>query len=124
MLEEFYEIHSEIAKSIDVSFKRYLYTELDWKLRLIGLVGPRGVGKTTLLLQYYKEHFDSPEKCLYISADNIKVAGLGLYEIAREFFKLGGEVLLIDEIHKYKNWTQELKNIYDSFPKNRIVISG
>lgn len=124
MLEELFEIHLETIKSTETSFHRYLYHELDFDSRLIGLIGARGVGKTTLLLQHYLENFSSPEECLYISADHIKVASLGLYEIAQAFFKMGGHTLLIDEIHKYPNWSQELKNIYDTFPKGKLCISG
>lgn len=124
MIEELFELHNEIIKSFDTAFKRYLYSRIDWDNRLIGIIGSRGVGKTTLLLQYYQDHFESPKDCLYISADNIVVSVNGLFNIAREFFKLDGKVLIIDEIHKYKNWSQELKNIYDSFPKARILISG
>lgn len=124
MLNELFEIQSEIAKSVDLSFKRSLYREIHWESRLISIMGARGVGKTTLLLQYYKEHFATPEACLYISADHIKVTALGLYEIANIFYKGGGQLLIIDEIHRYTNWAQELKNIYDSFPKLRIAISG
>jgi hypothetical protein len=76
------------------------------------------------MLQYYLENFETPEACLYISADNINVAEKGLYNIAEEFFKFGGASLLVDEVHKYPKWQQELKNIYDSFPSKRIIFSG
>jgi len=91
--------------------------------RLVGLIGQRGVGKTTLLLQYLKVHFQISE-FLYFSADDIYIADTTLYDIADEFASFGGKVLVIDEIHKYKNWAQEIKNIYDSFPDMRIRFSG
>lgn len=122
--DDFFEIQNEAASVINRNFTRYLFANITWDSRLIGIVGARGVGKTTLLLQHYKKEFQSPEECLYISADNILVAGLGLFEIGREFFKIGGKTLIIDEIHKYKNWSQELKNLYDSFPKGQFIISG
>ncbi len=124
MLEELFEIQIEAAASVDLSFKRYLYDRIDWGTRLFCIVGARGVGKTTLLLQSYREKYRSPEECLYISADNIKVAAWGLFDIASEFFKTGGLFLIIDEIHKYPSWARELKNIYDSFPKAKIAITG
>ncbi len=124
MLNELMELQTEQTTLVDCSFKRYLYPQIDWRSRLLAVTGARGVGKTTLLLQYYKEHFSSPEECLYISADHIRVAALGLFTIAGEFFKLGGKLLIIDEIHKYPDWSKELKNIYDSFPKGRVAISG
>ncbi|MFO7885089.1 MAG: AAA family ATPase [Desulfobacteraceae bacterium] len=91
--------------------------------RLVGIIGQRGVGKTTLLLQYLKNYFQISE-FLYFSADDIYIADTTLYDIADEFARFGGRVLVIDEIHKYRNWAQEIKNIYDSFPDMRIRFSG
>jgi predicted AAA+ superfamily ATPase len=91
--------------------------------RLVGLIGQRGVGKTTLLLQYLKTNFQFSE-FLYFSADDIYINDTTLYDIADEFVRFDGKVLVIDEIHKYKNWAQELKNIYDSFPELIVRFSG
>lgn len=124
MLEELFEIQIEMASAIDLSLKRYLYDRVDWGERLFAIIGARGVGKTTLMLQHYKENYGSPEDCLYISADNVRVASIGLFEIASNFFKSDGKFLIIDEIHKYPDWPRELKNIYDSFPKARVAITG
>lgn len=124
MLEELYEIQNEILRKPLPQYKRPLFGKIAWQERLLGVVGFRGVGKTTLLLQYKQEHFKNTEDCLYVSADNIRVSHVGLYEIAREFFHLGGQVLLIDEVHKYKNWAQEIKNIYDTFTTGKVIISG
>ncbi len=124
MIERFFDIQKNLAKSISLDFQRYLMKEIDFNERLIGIVGARGTGKTTLLIQYYKKEFSSPEDCLYISADNIYAISQGLFNIAEYFFKYGGKVLLIDEIHKYPQWAQELKNIYDSFPEKKIFFSG
>ncbi len=124
MLEELFETQAEICRPVDLSFKRYLYREINWKNRLIVITGSRGVGKTTLMLQYYRENFSTPEECLYISADSIVVSGIGIYNIAREFYHNGGRTLMIDEIHKYENWSGEIKNIYDSFPSLSLIVSG
>lgn len=124
MLEELFEIQLRLAAHIPRKFKRFLFHEINWEARCIGIVGARGVGKTTLVLQYYAENFSSPEECLYLSADHVLVVGYGLYRIAREFFSLGGQVVIFDEIHKYPSWSQELKNIYDSFPDKRIIFTG
>ena len=124
MLQELIELQIGIAKETPEGFRRYLASGIDWSNRLCAIIGARGVGKTTLMLQRYREEFDDPQRCLYLSADNVIVAALGLFEIAAEFFRMGGECLLIDEIHKYGDWSKELKNIYDSFPKGRLVISG
>jgi predicted AAA+ superfamily ATPase len=89
--------------------------------RLVGLIGARGVGKTTLLLQYLKQ---IEKKYLYLSADDITFQDIKLYDIADEFYALGGRILAVDEIHKYPNWARELKNIYDSFPDIVVRFSG
>ncbi|OQX81310.1 MAG: hypothetical protein B6D56_02510 [Candidatus Omnitrophica bacterium 4484_70.1] len=125
MIEKLIEIHLSLAKEVEkLSYRRYLFDKINWKNPLIGIVGARGVGKTTLLLQYYLYNFKTPQDCLYLSADNINVINKGLYNIAEEFFKFGGKTLLIDEIHKYPDWQIELKNIYDSSPKKKIIFSG
>ncbi len=124
MLEELFEIQVRLAAYIPKKFKRFLFHEINWDAKCIGIVGARGVGKTTLVLQYYAENFSSPEECLYLSADHVLVVGYGLYRIAKEFFSLGGKVIIFDEIHKYPSWSQELKNIYDSFPDKKIIFTG
>ena len=102
MLSEFFEIQHELSSNIDLSFKRYLYEKINWDNRLIILTGSRGVGKTTLLLQYLKETFPASEESLYISADNILVDSHGLFNIASELYKVGGSVIVIDEICSIK----------------------
>ncbi len=104
-------------------YKRFLFEKIDFDERLIGILGSRGVGKTTILLQYlhmiYKE-----KRSLYIIADHPQVAKSGLFVIADEFQKRGGEVLIIDEIHKIKNFEIDLKLIYDSFFSLHIIFTG
>lgn len=115
---------ARIIKSINDDFIRDEYIKkLISKNRLVGLIGQRGVGKTTLLLQYLKKYY-KPTKYLYFSADDIYIINSSLYDIAEEFIKLGGQIIAIDEIHKYKNWANELKTIYDSFPELIIRFSG
>lgn len=104
-------------------FKRYLYNEIKWDNRMIGIIGARGVGKTTMVLQYIKENLDH-KKALYVSADDMYFSENRLVDLADEFYKSAGEYLFIDEIHKYANWSRELKNIYDSFPSLKIVFTG
>ena len=106
-----------------LKFKRYMHTTLDMNDKLIGILGSRGVGKTTFILQYLKELKVPIEKKLYFSVDHFYVLNYSLYEIAEEFSKVGGAVLAIDEIHKYPNFAQELKSIYDTF-ELKIIFSG
>ena len=124
MLSPFFEIQTRLVGSIGGDFKRFLFSGMDWGTRLFAVVGPRGVGKTTMFLQHFRQEYGSPRRCLYLSADHIQVQGLGLYEIAGEFFRTGGELLLIDEVHRYPGWAAEVKSIYDSFPGGRIGLSG
>lgn len=105
------------------NFKRYLFTKIAWDNRMIGIVGARGVGKTTMILQHIKENLNS-KKALYVSADDMYFAENRLIDLAADFYKNAGEVLFIDEIHKYKDWSRELKNMYDSFPTLKIVFTG
>jgi len=110
-------------QNTSIEFKRYMHNSLDMNEKLIGIIGSRGVGKTTFILQYLKE-LDIPfEKKLYFSADHFQAIKYSLYEIAEEFSKQGGEVLAIDEIHKYPNFEMELKSIYDTFDL-KIIFSG
>jgi len=104
------------------TFKRFLYDTIDFDEQLIGIIGSRGVGKTTILLQYLKENLS--KKTLYIMADHPTVINGGLFNIANEFQQIGGEVLIIDEIHKIKNFEIELKLIYDSFFDLKVIFTG
>ena len=113
-----------VIASISLGFVREQYmNKLISANRLVGLIGQRGVGKTTLLLQYLKMNYKVTEY-LYFSADDVYIINSSIYDIADEFVRLGGKVIVVDEIHKYKNWAIELKSIYDSFPDLLIRFSG
>src|SRR5574344_2369487 len=118
-----YQKFETLLQNTSTDFKRYLYKEVSWDNRMIGIIGARGVGKTTMILQYIKEHLDS-KKALYVSADDLYFSENKLLDLAESFYKNNGEYLFIDEIHKYEDWSRELKNIYDSFPTLRIVFTG
>ena len=99
--------------------------EVNWNARLIGIKGARGVGKTTLLLQYLKINFtDNRALTLYVSLDSFAFGGKTLLGLADEFVRNGGKHLFLDEVHKYPNWAQELKNIYDDYSELQIVFTG
>lgn len=103
--------------------KRYLYEKINWDLRSIGILGQRGLGKTTMMLQYIKENYTNTDKALYVSLDNPYMQSMSLIEFAKEFEQYGGEVLFIDEVHKYDDWSTHIKNIYDSL-NIKVVFSG
>ncbi len=123
-LTDFTGIYFELLAASPMEHQRFLAERINWRARLIGLVGGRGVGKTTLLLQALAREQSLGEKTLYLSADHVRVEGLGLYDIAATFFKLGGTILAVDEIHKRANWPVEIKSLYDAFPRARIWFSG
>ncbi|WP_457750270.1 AAA family ATPase [Sulfurimonas sp.] len=106
-----------------MKFKRYMHNSFDMNDKLIGIIGSRGVGKSTYILQYLKELNLPFEKKLYFNADHFEVINHSIYEIANEFYKRGGKVLAVDEIHKYPNFALELKSIYDSFDL-KVIFSG
>lgn len=105
------------------TFHRYLYTKVNWDARLVGIVGPRGVGKSTMLLQRIKEENDVAHS-LYVDADNSYFTTHSLYELADEFVKDGGRHLYIDEIHKYVGWSRNLKQVYDTHPELKVTYTG
>ena len=123
-LDEFLSIQAGLLRLIPKARRRFLAEKIDWNKRLLGIVGARGTGKTTILLQYLASQDIRRQRHLYVSADHVRVQANGVYELASYFFRLGGENIVIDEIHKYANWPQELKNLYDAFPGARIFFSG
>lgn len=124
-MEELFDIFYRELRKADLSFQRYLMNDIDWEGRLLAITGARGTGKTTLILQHIRHTFgDSPKEALYVSADNIWFSGNRLFDLAGDFEKQGGRYLFIDEIHKYENWSREIKNIYDSFRALKVVITG
>lgn len=122
-MKTLYQKFETLLQNTTTDFKRYLYEKVAWNSRMIGIIGARGVGKTTMVLQYIKENLDS-KKALYVSADDIYFGENRLVDLADDFYKNAGEYLFIDEIHKYADWSRELKNIYDSFPSLKIVFTG
>jgi uncharacterized protein len=97
---------------------------IDWDNRFIGIKGSRGVGKTTLLLQYIKLHFQPNNSVLYVSLDHLYFLENTLYDLVNDFYNKGGQFIAIDEVHKYPNWAIEIKNIYDDMPRLRLVFTG
>lgn len=105
-------------------FIRSIMDTIEWNARLVGIKGARGVGKTTLMLQYIKLHYPADQTALYVSLDDIWFSDHKLVDLTSQFVKRGGRHLFLDEVHKYPNWAQELKNIYDDYPSLRVVFTS
>ena len=118
-------VFERLLEEVSTKHYRFLYHEFNLENRLTGLIGPRGVGKTTLMLQYIKNHFFDLSNVFYFSACHIYFNSTTLYAFVEELNLTEGiDTFFIDEIHQYKNWNQELKNLYDGFPSIKIVFSG
>lgn len=122
-LQTLFQEQAKRLRSVSLDKKRYLYNRINWDAKSIGILGQRGLGKTTMMLQYIKEHYTLSDKALYISLDNPYFQSISLYDFAIEFESYGGEVLFIDEVHKYNDWSTHVKSIYDA-SELRIVFSG
>jgi len=124
-MEAFFRTHRYLVEHTNAPVRRILMDEIDWSHRMIGIKGTRGIGKTTFLLQYAKENFDIRDrKCLYINMNNFYFQGRGIADFAGEFYHQGGRVLLIDQVFKQPNWSQELRRCYDEHPGLKIVFTG
>lgn len=120
-------LQEKYIRKIDATpmdFSRSLMETIRWEARLIGIKGARGVGKTTLILQYIKKNIPIDQSSLYVSLDNIWFADNTISSLVDQFVKQGGKFLFLDEVHKYPNWSQELKNIYDDYPELKIVFTA
>ncbi len=124
-MEKLFVLHDAYISQVPMEFTRGLMDQINWNTRLIGIKGPKGVGKSTLMQQYIKKNFkDGDRHVLYCSADAGYFAEHTLVDTATRFVQTGGTNLFIDEIHKYDNWSRELKEIYDLFRNLRVVVSG
>ena len=121
-LDRLFTFQSSLLKSVDNRFVRAVSQTIHWKQRMLGIRGLRGVGKTTLLLQHLK--YKLKENGLYVTADHPWFYDHTLLDLADEFEKYGGRVLLIDEIHKHPHWSSQLKNIYDGFPGLQVIFTA
>ena len=124
-METFFRTHKYLVEHLNAPVRRGLMDEINWNDRLIGIKGSRGVGKTTFLLDYAREHFDvNSKECLYINLNQFYFTERTLVDFAAEFRAKGGKVLLLDQVFKYPGWSKELRYCYDSFKDLRIVFSG
>ena len=124
-MEAFFRTHRYLVEHVNAPVRRTLMDEINWNDRLIGIKGTRGVGKTTFLLQYAKEKFDiNDRQCLYVNMNNFYFQERGIADFAGEFCRHGGRVLLIDQVFKEPNWSQELRKCYDLYPYLKVVFTG
>lgn len=122
-MEQLQATFDKLLRETSTTFHRYMYNRINWDARMIGLMGPRGVGKTTLVLQHIKEQLPRKDS-LYVQAEDFYFASHRLTELADSFAKMGGKYLFIDEIHKYKDWARELKLIYDYHSELHVMFTG
>ena len=118
------EKYLRLLASVNYPKHRFLLDKINSGDRLIIIKGQRGTGKTTLLLQYIKSHFADTEQTLYVSLDDLYFSANTLSDLADEFVKDDGKYMFIDEVHRYKNWAREIKNIYDFYPDLKLMITG
>ncbi|WP_322152256.1 ATP-binding protein [Paratractidigestivibacter sp.] len=122
-MQRLYEAMYRLLDQTPVEFHRYLYDQIKWDNRMLGIVGPRGVGKTTLMLQHLRESHATDE-ALYVSADNMYFTDHSLFDVAEDLVRNGGRYFYIDEVHKYPEWSRELKAMYDSLPGLHVYFTG
>jgi predicted AAA+ superfamily ATPase len=127
MIEEFFRLSQNFIRTNNRNYKRYFLRCYPLKNRFSIIIGQRGIGKTTTIVQHILSSYSNDpftNKAIYIQADHFLVGNHSLYEIAESFYNMGGKLICFDEIHKYSNWSKELKSINDTFPKLKIVASG
>ena len=122
-MEQLIGLFRHLLRLTNTTYIRYLHDKIDWTSRMIGIVGPRGVGKTTMLLQHIKLYL-STDDTLFVNADDVYFAEHRLFDLATEFYNIGGKHFFIDEVHKYQDWSKELKMIYDYYPDMQVVFTG
>ena len=122
-MENLFATSRELINRVSIAFVRDKHDEIDWNSRLVAILGARGTGKTTMILQHIRLH-NTTSQALYVMADDFYFTSHRLEELANKFMLLGGKYLYIDEIHKYKGWSTEIKNIYDKMPDLHVVYSG
>ena len=124
-METLFNQSRRLLRMTSLNYVRPIIQQVHWNQRLVSIRGARGVGKTTLLLQYIKQTYgDNPKEAIYVSLDNLYFSRHSFLDFVDDFYKMGGKHIFADEVHKYHGWSQELKNAYDAYPDMRFVITG
>ncbi len=123
-MQRFYQTHFELLESVKAPITRELKNEIDWRNRLIGIKGTRGIGKTIFLLDYIKSAFGNDKSCLYVNLNNFYFSGHSLVDFASEFRKTGGKTLVLDQVFKYPEWSVAIRDIYNKFPDLQVIFTG
>jgi predicted AAA+ superfamily ATPase len=123
-VDYFFEAHKLLVNASDVMIVRELYHEIDWSARVIGIKGFRGVGKTTFLLNFIRLRYPDTRDCLYVNLNDFYFSKRRIFSFADEFYKRGGKVLVLDQIHKYPDWSKELRQCYDELPGLQLIFSS
>ncbi|HWS00059.1 MAG TPA: AAA family ATPase, partial [Prolixibacteraceae bacterium] len=123
-MEYFFEAHKLLVNAGDVRIVRELFHEIDWSARIIGIKGFRGVGKTTFLLNFIRERYGDSRDCLYVNLNDFYFSRRKIFSFADEFYKRGGKVLVLDQLHKYPDWSNELIQCYNELPGLQLIFSS
>jgi predicted AAA+ superfamily ATPase len=123
-VENFFDAHKLLVNAGEGKIVRELYHEIDWSARIIGIKGFRGVGKTTFLLNFIREHYGESRDCLYVNLNDFYFAKRRIFSFADEFYKRGGKVLVLDQLHKYPDWSNELRQCYHELPGLQLIFSS
>ncbi len=123
-MQDLFSLSDQLIREVSAKFKRYLFHEINWNNRLIGIKGARGTGKTTLLLQWLKQKRLPSNKGVYLSLDDMYFTNHSLLDTGNDFYRKGGKIMLLDEVHKYPEWAREIKNLYDRYSDLQIIFTG
>lgn len=124
MLERLKRVYLRKVDEVSMDFTRYLYAQINWDNQLIMIKGPKGVGKTTMILQHIRRTFPDRSKALYATVDSSYFSTNSIVDLAEYSYTHGITHLFLDEVHKYKGWDQQIKEVYDAFPKLHVVVTG
>ena len=124
-METLFEKQDALLRATDMSIIRSFMDDVNWEAPMLCIRGPRGVGKSTLLRQYVKQHYEpGSEEVLYCSMDWVYFSQHSMLEVAEKFYKRGGKLLIFDEVHKYEQWSREVKEVSETYPNLQIFLSG